>query len=352
MRKHIITLLLALGLAIPVISTAEALKIRPNSPERYTIKKGDTLWAISGKYLYRPWNWPKLWGWNKKQIRNPHLIFPGQVLRLTWIDGQPRLGIEGGGSGTYRMSPEARVIATGQPITTIPLEQLKTFFERPMVIPSAEFQQAPRIVAGPESRLILSSGDRVYARGVKEPGTYYSYSSNKEVKDPDTGLLLGYEVAYGGDLATQKLTGDVQTLSVISSKEEITVGDRLLEQKETQFDNFVPHATEGIIQGKIVSTYRGVAETGPFNTITLNLGSDQGIEAGHVFGIYKKGHERMITDVDNRKRKVAIPAEEVGITMVYRVFDNLSYAIIMNSNTNVNVGDIVSYPDQDMQYLK
>lgn len=352
MRKHIITLLLALGLAIPAVTTAETLKIRPNAPERYVIKKGDTLWGISGRYLYRPWNWPQLWGWNKAQIKNPHLIFPGQVLRLTWVDGQPRLGIEGGGSGVYRMSPQARIIAEGQPITTIPMEQLKTFLERPMVLPSAEFQQAPRIVAGPESRLVLSPGDRIYARGITEGGTYYSYRSNKEVKDPDTGLVLGYEVSYGGDLATQKLTGDVQTLSVITSREEILVGDRLLEQQDARFDNFIPHPTEGVIQGKIASTYRGVAEAGPFATITLNLGSDKGIEPGHVFGIYKKGDQRRITDVDGRSRSVSIPAEEVGIAMVYRVFDKLSYAIIMNSKTNINVGDIVSYPGQDMQYLE
>lgn len=379
MRKHIITLLLALGLAIPVVSYAETLKIRPNAPESYTIKKGDTLWRISGKYLYRPWNWPKLWGWNKEQIKNPNLIYPGQILKLTWIDGQPRLGIQGVEtvqSGFNDLSPRARVEATGQPITTISLAQLKTFFERPIVIQEQEFQQAPRIISGPESRLIIAPGDRVYAVGVTKEGIYHTYHPNKEIKDPDTGKLLGYEVAYGGDLVTQKIDKDVQTLKVVDSKEEISINDRLLPQQRARFDDFVPHTADKSVRGKIVSSYQGVAEVGQFNTIALNLGKKDGIETGHVFGIYKQPKNLILNKSDLPKdniyigseRKgalsipsgslvgkgrvsVSIPAEEVGIAIVYGVYENLSYAIIMHSTTNVNVGDTIAYPNQDMEYF-
>ncbi|WP_434777037.1 LysM peptidoglycan-binding domain-containing protein [Neisseria sp. Ec49-e6-T10] len=351
MRKLIITFLLTLGLSIPVTLKAETLKIRPDAPSRYVVKKGDTLWGISGRYLYRPWNWPQLWGWNKEQIKNPHLIYPGQALVLTYIDGQPRLGVEGGfRNGRQILSPQIRLEDSGQPVSGISLDVLKKFFSRPQIISQAEFERLPRIVAGPDTRVILDIGNRIYARGVKEKGTYSTFTAGKKIIDPDTNQFLGYEIVYGGDVAVQSLEGDVQTLIVTKIENEILVGDRLLEIKNEDFDSIIPHAVDNQY-GKIVSTYNGAGEVGQYQSITINLGKNKGIETGHVFSIYKEGKKRKIHDVDNLVKTVEIPAEEVGIAIVYRTFDNLSYALVMVSKENISLGNRVGPPNQDMTYF-
>lgn len=350
MRKLIITLLLATGLSISSLSLAEVLKIKPNAPTRYTVVKGDTLWGISGRYLYKPWNWPKLWGWNKVQIRNPHLIYPGQVLVLTYVDGQPRLGVEGG-FRKPKDGPKMRVDEKGDAINGISYDAIKRFYKRPLIITEAEFNKAPRIVSGPESRLVLTRGDRVYARGITEPGLYSSFKANKKIYDPDTGKFIGFEVSYGGDLSVQKLTGEVQTLEVVGNDNEMLVGDRLVKVTDNQDDNFIPHGYEEATKGKVVSLYEAALETGVYSTITINMGKKQGVENGHVFGIYRSGNKTLIRDVDNVSRTVEMPAEEIGILMVYRTFEDLSYAVIMSAKSEIRVGNLVGTPGLDMEYF-
>ena len=356
MRKLIITSLLAISLSISGFSFAEALRVKPNAPARYTVKKGDTLWGISGRYLYKQWNWPKLWGWNKSQIRNPHLIYPGQVLVLTYVDGQPRLGVEGGSGsrasangGTIR--PHMRIEDEGQAINGISYDALARFYKRPMIISAEEFAKSARIVSGPESRLVLSKGDRIYARGITEAGTYASYKPNKEIFDPDTKKFLGFEVTYGGDAVVQKLTGDVQTMEIVGNDAEIMVGDRLLKITDSQPTTFVPHAYEEMTKGKVVSFIEATAEAGQFATLTINLGAKNGIENGQVFGLYRSGNHKVIEDVDNKKRVVELPSEEIGVAMVYRTYDNLAYAVVMATKAEISIGNLVGPPGLDMEYF-
>jgi nucleoid-associated protein YgaU len=350
MRKLIITSLLTIGLTIPLFSSAQNLEIKNNAPTRYTVQKGDTLWKISNRYLHRPWDWAKLWGWNKDQIRNPNRIYPGQVLILNYIDGQPRLGIEGG----FRqpaLYPHMRPEENGQAINGIDYTTLKAFFKRPMIVTEEEFNKSARIVSGPRDHILITKGDRVYARGVVEPGTYAIYEPNKKIFDPDTGAFIGFEVAYNGDAVVEKLTGDVQTMTIAGTDQEIQVGNRLLKTTAIEIPQIVPHAYEGIRKGKVVSFYQGVREGAQFSTIAINLGKNHDIEHGHVFGLYRAGQIQRINDVDNVQKIVQLPVEEVGVAMVYRTFDNISYAVVMRSSVQISVGELVAPPGLDMEYF-
>ena len=205
MQKRIITLLCAAGLAISAPAFSAALKVRPDAPTRYVVKQGDTLWGISGKYLYRPWQWSRLWGANRSKIRNPDRIYPGQVLVLRYVNGRPRLSVERGAGGDIplvKLSPRVREVSSGYGIQAINVNFYRMFMQHPQVIDQMQTQHAPRLVEGPESRLIYSKGDRVYAYEITEPGRYLVYRARKDITDPETKKYLGQEVVFSGIVAT------------------------------------------------------------------------------------------------------------------------------------------------------
>ena len=393
MQKRIITLLCAAGLAISAPAFSAALKVRPDAPTRYVVKQGDTLWGISGKYLYRPWQWSRLWGANRSKIRNPDRIYPGQVLVLRYVNGRPRLSVERGAGGDIplvNLSPRVREVSSGYGIQAVNVNFYRMFMQHPQVIDQMQTQHAPRLVEGPESRLIYSKGDRVYAYEITEPGRYLVYRARKDITDPETKKYLGQEVVFSGIVATLPSTNSAldsrtredaealpnneyytrlhpmlkvptqtaQPMVVEEAVSEIRKGDYLLKLEDGGDSfNMMPHAPSQHIDAKVVSIFDGISEAGQFQTITLNKGSAHGLEKGTVLSLYKRSRQ---VKMDMPKGKdgsrsvvkyLSIPAEEAGLAMVYRVSQNLASAIILESKTNISIGDTASEPGQDLDNM-
>ena len=393
MQKRIITLLCAAGLAISAPAFSAALKVRPDAPTRYVVKQGDTLWGISGKYLYRPWQWSRLWGANRSKIRNPDRIYPGQVLVLRYVNGRPRLSVERGAGGDIplvKLSPRVREVSSGYGIQAVNVNFYRMFMQHPQVIDQMQTQHAPRLVEGPESRLIYSKGDRVYAYEITEPGRYLVYRARKDITDPETKKYLGQEVVFSGIVATLPSTNSAldsrtredaealpnneyytrlhpmlkvptqtaQPMVVEEAVSEIRKGDYLLKMEDGGDSfNMMPHAPSQHIDAKVVSIFDGISEAGQFQTITLNKGSAHGLEKGTVLSLYKRSRQ---VKMDMPKGKdgsrsvvkyLSIPAEEAGLAMVYRVSQNLASAIILESKTNISIGDTASEPGQDLDNM-
>ena len=393
MQKRIITLLCAAGLAISAPAFSAALKVRPDAPTRYVVKQGDTLWGISGKYLYRPWQWSRLWGANRSKIRNPDRIYPGQVLVLRYVNGRPRLSVERGAGGDIplvKLSPRMREVSSGYGIQAVNVNFYRMFMQHPQVIDQMQTQHAPRLVEGPDNRLIYSKGERVYAYEITEPGRYLVYRARKDITDPETKKYLGQEVVFSGIVATLPGTNSAldsrtredaealpnneyytrlhpmlkvptqtaQPMVVEEAVSEIRKGDYLLKLEDGGDSfNMMPHAPSQHIDAKVVSIFDGIIEAGQFQTITLNKGSAHGLEKGTVLSLYK--HSRQVK-MDMPKGKdgsrsvvkyLSIPAEEAGLAMVYRVSQNLASAIILESKTNISIGDTASEPGQDLDNM-
>lgn len=387
MHKHIITLLCTLGMAISAPVMAK-LKLRPDAPAQYVVKNGDTLWSISGKYLYSPWQWPQLWGSNRAQIQNPQKIYPGQVLSLRYVDGQPRLGFDdNSGIPTIKLQPKVRNISSGYGINTVDVDFYRIFMQHPQVIDKEQTRKAPRLIGGPESRIMYTTGDRVYADRQLESGRYLVYRIEKDITDPDTHKNLGQLVRFSGEVATLaehnsalaerspsdaaslpkdeyytrvhplvKLpTQTAQPMVVTNAASELNKGDYLLKITD-EHDSFqmMPHAPSTQVKGKIVSVMDGIQEAGTYQTITLNLGSDDGVDKGTVVSLYKKSHQLKgsIPEASKESRSVlkylSIPAEEVGLALIYRVSDKMSSALIINASHSVKVGDLVMNPGHDL----
>ena len=393
MQKRIITLLCAAGLAISAPAFSAALKVRPDAPTRYVVKQGDTLWGISGKYLYRPWQWSRLWGANRSKIRNPDRIYPGQVLVLRYVNGRPRLSVERGAGGDIplvKLSPRVREVSSGYGIQAINVNFYRMFMQHPQVIDQMQTQHAPRLVEGPDNRLIYSKGERVYAYEITEPGRYLVYRARKDITDPETKKYLGQEVVFSGIVATlpgtnsaldarsredaEALTNNeyytrlhpmlkvptqtAQPMVVEEAVSEIRKGDYLLKLEDGGDSfNMMPHAPSQHIDAKVVSIFDGISEAGQFQTITLDKGSAHGLEKGTVLSLYKRSRQ---VKMDMQKGKdgsrsvvkyLSIPAEEAGLAMVYRVSQNLASAIILESKTNIGIGDTASEPGQDLDNM-
>ena len=393
MQKRIITLLCAAGLAISAPAFSAALKVRPDAPTRYVVKQGDTLWGISGKYLYRPWQWSRLWGANRSKIRNPDRIYPGQVLVLRYVNGRPRLSVERGAGGDIplvKLSPRVREVSSGYGIQAVNVNFYRMFMQHPQVIDQMQTQHAPRLVEGPDNRLIYSKGERVYAYEITEPGRYLVYRARKDITDPETKKYLGQEVVFSGIVATLPSTNSAldsrtredaealpnneyytrlhpmlkvptqtaQPMVVEEAVSEIRKGDYLLKLEDGGDSfNMMPHAPSQHIDAKVVSIFDGISEAGQFQTITLNKGSAHGLEKGTVLSLYKRSRQ---VKMDMPKGKdgsrsvvkyLSIPAEEAGLAMVYRVSQNLASAIILESKTNISIGDTASEPGQDLDNM-
>ena len=397
MQQRIITLLCMAGMAISAHTQAASLKIRPNAPQRYVVKNGDTLWSISGKYLYSPWQWNRLWGANRSAIRNPHLIYPGQVLVLRYVNGQPRLGFEhaqtrSDGIPVIKLHPRVRE-TSGYGIPTVNVNLYRMFMKHPQIIAPEETANAPRLIAGPDNRVLYTQGNRVYAYGLTEPGRYLTYRVNKNITDPETGKFLGQEVVFSGIANTlpytdsalenrtrasdEKLksneyytqvnkvmklrTQSAQPLVIEEAVSEIRKDDYLLKLPEgLDSFNVMPHAPARPIQAKVVSIFDGVDEAGQFQTITLDKGELDGLDKGTVVSLYKRGRQVRVNLSNNLIRKpkdkdtvelVSIPAEEIGLAMVYRTSDHLSSAIILESLNSVSIGDTASEPGRDLDNM-
>ncbi len=350
-------------------------ELSPNAPQSHTVKAGDTLWAISGLFLKSPWRWPELWGMNLSDIKNPHLIYPGQTLFLDTSDGRARLRMGTAGSDgsvpTVRLSPRTRSeqLAVGA-LPTLKSQFIEAFLAEPVIVDAQGLSAAPRIVAAQDSRVLLTRGDRAYARGTpgaelmddagKPQKAYRVFRSATPLKDPLTGELLGYEAQYVGKAllarseATQssldaegKNRSDIipATIDITDAKEEMRVGDRLLPEPPRQIQSYVPHAPQTQVDARIVSIYgSAVANAAQNQVVAINRGTRDGMESGHVLAILKDG-ERLVDKTGAKPTQIKLPDERNGLLMVFRTFERVSYALVLDITSGVKVGDHLVNPN-------
>lgn len=328
---------------------AENIQLNPAHPQQYTVVKGDTLWGISGKFLQSPWQWPEVWK-NNNQIQNPNLIFPGDTVFLSYVDGRPQLSLGGANSGTGSgmddFRPRIRETPISEAIKSIPIDAIAHFLTSPKIVSETELQEAPYIVDLVNDHLIAGAGDQIYVRSIIEPqGLGYTiYRPGDAYISPTTNEYLGTEAIYIADTTLQK-TGDPARLLITKSTSQVRIGDRLLLNSEGEVTlNFIPRAPESDIQGSIISVLEGVTQIGQFNVVVIDQGLQDGIETGHVLEILRLGE--IVSDPYSpiTNATVKLPDEPAGIMMVFRTFERVSYALIMEATHAINVFDKVHNP--------
>ena len=348
-------------------------ELAANAPDTYTIKRGDTLWDISKLFLKSPWRWPELWGMNLDDIKNPHLIYPGQILVLERKNGLATLRLasqtDEAGIDTVRVSPRTRYESlASNALTALQSSVIEPFLAEPVVVDQATLLAAPRIVSAQESRVLLAKGDRAYARGTsstpllddqKLEKKYRVFRNATPLKDPSTGEVLGYEAQYvgkatlvRGESSTNVTDKDGTTTSaivpatidIIGAKEEMRVGDRMLPEPPRLLQSYTPHAPAASVTGRIVSVYgSAVVNAAQNQVVAISLGTRDGIESGHVMAILKDG-ARVIDKGDAALPLMKLPDERNGLLMVFRTFERVSYALILDITNGVRVGDRLEVP--------
>jgi hypothetical protein len=436
MRKTIITLVVAVASLVPAAAWADGMApsaskemppggatspnasrvtmadLQPDAPNEYTVVKGDTLWGIAGRFLKDPWKWPQVWNMNRDQIKDPHWIYPGNVIRLDRSGDNPQLSLSGGAgaavgtpggpsggteaqavSNVVVLDPRIRVETLQAAVPSIPGSVIGPFLSQPLIVEPGGLDGAPTIVATEESRVIVGQGDLAYADriGTNEGLNWQVFRVGSTLRDPDSGEVLGVEAKYVGDARVRRY-GNPTTLEVTKARQEINRGDRLTPAREVSFPSYVPRAPDKPIKGTIMSVDGGVSELGQFQIITINRGGRDGIEVGHVLASYHKG---AVVSASGQTRGVIargesgswfkgwdwwnraetkpvpvvpdppgmqssasttkagarlegstirLPDERNGLIFVFRVFEKMSYAMVMKASKPIYVGDVVQTP--------
>jgi hypothetical protein len=324
--------------------------LNPRHPESYVVQRGDTLWGIASMFLRDPWYWPEIWQINP-QVENPHLIFPGDILSLAYLDdGRPVIQLERGpqiaqgGGGFERLSPQVRSEPLEEAILTIPYETIAAFLSRPRIIERDEVDDLPYIVAHREG-LMGSQGRDVYVRGTEEPvGSVFNVVElGEELVDPETRDVLGYQGIYVGQGRLDR-TGDPGTLRMLDTEREAVVGNYLMDEEDVTQLNFVPRSPDTEIEGQIMSVLSGVSLIGQYQVVVINRGSEAGLEPGHVLRVFQAGRTIRDTQRGAIGQKVRLPDEPAGTMMVFRTAERLSYALVMEVTTPLALLDIVRTP--------
>jgi nucleoid-associated protein YgaU len=375
-RKSIIALAFLLSGAALGQAPSAPLTIKPDAPDRYTVVPGDTLWGISQRYTDSPWRWPELWNLNREQIRNPHLIYPGYVIVLDRERGQLTIGgadrptpsapgtettppapaaaapgTAAGAPGAVKIGPRVRAESLAkQEIPSIPSSAIEPFLSRPLVIEPDGLEKGPTIIATQSDRVLLAAGNSAYVRGIgkSKDDVWYVYRKGNPLVDPDTNQTLGYEAVY---LGTAQLTrpGEPATVTLTETVVEIGAGDKLVAAGRPQSVNYAPRAPSSQIKGRVMAIYGGVGkvgEAGPQQIISINRGKADGVEVGHVLALYNLGGTVRDTTKkrDDPAARIQLPDERAGLAFVFRVFDRVSYALIMQVTRPVAALDVVQTP--------
>lgn len=349
------------GCALGGPAQAATCEFRPNAPDQHLVVKGDTLWDISGTFLEHPWCWPQVWGMNKEEIRNPHWIYPGQIVYFDRKSGRlslnkPGEGNDGAGNpGTTRLSPQLRTEGLGKDaIKSISSGVIEPFLSQPLIVEEDELNGAPRIAATQEGHVYLGKGDKVYVRGdLKGGSSFQVFRPGPPLIDPATNKALAHEAIYLGTVKLEteaKAGSDVHGFVVASSNQEMGVGDRLKPAPPTPLRNYVPHQPDRQIDARVMSIYGGVSYAGQNQIVSINRGSVDGIDVGSVLQLYHFG--KTIADPGGksglfgmRKEMIKLPDEQYGTLFIFRVYKQVSYGLIMQVTEPVQVGDVAKSPE-------
>lgn len=372
-------------------ASAAEVVLNPAHPQRYTVVRGDTLWDIAGRFLSQPWQWPDIWQVNP-QIKNPHLIYPGDVISLSYVDGRPILSLTR--SRLVKLTPSVREQVRDGAIPPIPLDAISQFLSRPKVVTRDDIDGAAYVVGSQDDHLAVGVGGRIYIRGLGEGATdkYSVFRPGAAYKDLDTGAILGYEALHVADVRLHKL-GDPATGVLTWTNREVLKGDRLMPQELDEYPDFVPRAPASRVDGRIISVVDGVSQIGQHHVVVINRGAADGLEPGHVLGIFQAGlqiddpvgsemaHRERMADLKRRELenpsavgrffdgvandlretklkvdralgervggtpvKVTMPEERAGEVLLFRTFDSVSYGLVMNTQRPVHVLDKVGNP--------
>ena len=345
-----------------VSTRGNVLQIAADAPDRYVVAKGDTLWGISQRYLSSPWNWPELWGMNRDQVNNPHLIYPGDVLlldrstgRLSVVPGPAARGAGSAGAGTGvgvsgaqrsegRLSPRVYAESNVAAIPSIPADAIQPFLTAPLVIDANELAGSPRVIGAQENRVVLGSGDRVFVAGLPADAgrDWHLYRPGTALRDPDTGEVLGNEAIYLGDAVLER-AGEPALLAIRRSRLEIGQGDRLITAKRDLSTNFLPRKAPEGFSGKVASIHGRGTVGGQYSVITLNRGRQSGLEVGHVVALERAGRLVGVRSED-RFEQVRLPEDRYALAFVFRTFDRIAYALVMHAKVEANIGDSARAP--------
>jgi hypothetical protein len=371
MQKSI-TALLALALvsagllALAQGDSQSDLQVKETAPDRYVVQRGDTLWSIATKFLSDQWRWPEIWRMNQEQIRNPHNISPGDVLVLDRSVSPPQLrisdeggdrgdrgdrGAGGGPAGPGKLQPRIYAQPMGaEAIPTISPKAIEPFLTQPLIIEEGGLYKAPRIIATEENRVNVGAGNVAYVSGFGGADTrvWHVYRPGQALVDPDNQRTLGFEAVF---LGTARVTrdGEPATVQIVNSKKEISAGDRLIPAPPPAIPHYVPHAPSSAVSGRIMGLYDALATSmgGRDSIISINRGTRDGLEVGHVLAVYRNVviyDQKDYLKSRDRSPAIQLPPERYGLVFIFRTFDSVSYALVMESSRPVQGGDIVQNP--------
>lgn len=339
MRKLLYALAATLLLATSWAQAAGP-ELRSDHPERYTVVKGDTLWDISSRFLNNPWYWPEIWHVNP-QVRNPHLIYPGDELALVYIDGKPRI-TKVGSNGVVKLSPKIRSQPIDTPIPAIPLDAISSFLTDTRIVDKQTLENAPYVLEGEDGRIIMGAQDTVYARGDKPANNVGIFRRSQAYVDPETNEFLGLEARAIAQGEVTGDDGDVLTLKLKSSNEEVRIGDRLLVGQDQSIQpQFTPSSPDTEISGRMIAVEGGVTQIGQYDVVVINRGTREGLKVGNVLAVYRSGN--MARD-PYTKEMVELPSERAGLLMVFQTYEKLSYGLVLKSGRPLSIGDRVKNP--------
>jgi LysM repeat protein len=343
MRRIIFALFLSLSTAAIAQSApaAKPIELAPDAPDRHVVVPGDTLWGISAKFLKDPYRWPDLWKMNAEQVKNPHRIYPGQVVILdrSGTDPQLRLG------QVIKLEPQVRVEIPPKEIPAIPAQDIEPFLTQPLVIDLGQFDSSPRIVATQEGRVITGNGDTIFAAGA-DPSVrlWQVYRPGKPLIDPENGEPLGIEAIFLGNVRPVGPAGEVTPFEVTSVKQEIGRGDYLVPANRPEVLSYAPHAPTHAVEGRVMALYGGVGEGGRNSIISISRGKRDGLEMGHVLALYRAGFVTTNRFDGGAPQSHALPEERYGLLFIFRVFDRVAYGLVTNAARPVMAGDRVRQP--------